>query len=131
PSRTDSANSRRKSAMVRSSSVVLPAPGELSRFNARTPRPASQPRLASPRWAFLSRTFCATGTVAPLAGASGSNTLVVGLHIAGQLQFFDPPLLPREPLQVSTTTVAAAEGPIQWHLAATGSTPRQPRRPDD
>ena len=46
--------------MVRSSSVVLPAPGELTRFSARMSRPASQPRTRSASRLFRARTSCSS-----------------------------------------------------------------------
>ena len=44
--------------MVRSSSVVLPAPGELVTLNARMPRSASHCRFCSAIRSFFARTFC-------------------------------------------------------------------------
>ena len=44
--------------MVRSSSVVLPAPGELVTLNARMARSASHCRFCSAIRSFFARTFC-------------------------------------------------------------------------
>src|SRR6478735_9020562 len=52
--------------MVRSSSVVLPAPGELIRLMARMPRSASQRRLWSARATFFARICCSRTIVRSL-----------------------------------------------------------------
>ncbi len=58
PSMTEMAIFPASSLVVRSSSVVLPEPGELMRLTARMPRSCSQSRLRWARSSFLASTFC-------------------------------------------------------------------------
>ena len=51
------------SRIVRSSRVVLPAPGELVTLNARISRSASHCRFCSASRSFFARTFCSRETV--------------------------------------------------------------------
>jgi len=63
PSMTDIVTLPASSRAVRSSSVVLPAPGELIRLTARTPRSCSQSRFSWASRSFLASTFCCSSTV--------------------------------------------------------------------
>ena len=69
--------------MVRSSRVVLPDPGELTRLRATTPRPSSHPRFSSANRAFLPRTSCSSRIETPAWDVGPSAGLAEFLHISG------------------------------------------------
>jgi hypothetical protein len=50
--------------MVRSSGVVLPEPGELTRLSARISRPANQARFLAAKASFLARMRVSSSTTA-------------------------------------------------------------------
>ena len=63
PSMTDRASRPARSRAVRSSSVVLPAPGELIRLTASTPRSRSHSRFRPASSSLRASTFCCSTTV--------------------------------------------------------------------
>src|SRR5713101_161140 len=142
PSTTAMGNSGERSVIVRSSSVVLPAPGELIRLMARIRCSANQDRLAWASRSFFARTACSSTSVRALRSSwtwtwtsswswswswrwSGSVTTTSSLehphvvHISGlQLHFLDGQFLAAQDLEVGAPARAQRDHVPEFHLGA-------------
>src|SRR5690606_9359527 len=130
PSTTDTASSPPTSRMVRSSSVVLPAPGELIRLSATIPCSAKKRRFDAASWSFLASTSsssvitrvwpcpCSWGAVVPeqpqVAHMSVSDLQLPDLQLlpAGDLEVRAPARAERDLVrQLDVGGAVAAAGP--------------------
>src|SRR4051794_33646035 len=133
PSRTTIGRSACRSAIVRSSSVVFPDPGELMRLTMTAPRARRRARLSSARRAFLASTrsssttlwLCAapscSWTVVSRVPASSSQPQVV--HMSGHLHRADQQVAAARDLHVGAPARAQQDRLVEAEVGPAGRAP--------